>query len=181
MKKIVTYPNEVLRVVTDEVKKIDGKIQKRMDELQEYLKNCSNAVGLAAPQMGWSDRFFGIKDTKNDQVTVYVNPKIIKIWGREDFLKIVGDKNNDEEEDFLEGCLSFPNIFGTVKRFYKIEVEWMGGNKIMEGFEAIVFQHELDHLNGILLVDRIEESKGKIYRILGKSKEEIELRNLKGQ
>lgn len=182
MNKIVTYPNDILRVVTDEVKEVDGKMQKRIDKLKEYLKNCSNAVGLSAPQMGWKDRVFGIKSTENDdQIVVYVNPKIVKTWGKEDFLKVITGKNNDQEEEFLEGCLSFPNIFGTVKRFYKIEVEWMGGNKIMEGFEAVVFQHELDHLNGILLIDRIKESSGKVYRIMGEKKEELELQNLMGR
>ena len=86
--------------------------------------------------------------------------------------------NAEKESDFLEGCLSFPDLFGTVKRYLKIEVVWeeivaignppktkvlRRASKILEGFEAIVWQHESDHLEGILFVDRIKEEGGKFY------------------
>lgn len=176
MDEIKIFPNKILRKVVTEIKSIDGDLKERIGRLKKYLTNCSNAAGLAAPQMGWNDNFFGIKGEKG-KVDIYINPKIVQTWGEKQFLKLISTDNN-QEEDFLEGCLSFPNIFGTVKRYYKIEVEWLDGKKIMEGFEAIVFQHELDHLNGILLIDRIKESQGRVYRIKGEKKEEIELQSL---
>ena len=87
------------------------------------------------------------------------------------------------EEDFLEGCLSFPDFFGTVKRYLKIEAEWevlqcrtdgsfelVKKTKIMNGFEAIVFQHEADHLDGVLFIDHIKRDGGKFYKWVGKEK-----------
>ena len=79
-------------------------------------------------------------------------------------------------EDFLEGCLSFPDYFGTVKRFLKIKVKWQEvlGNKLvsrskeLEGYEAVVWQHESDHLWGKLFIDYIKKEGGKFYRWNGK-------------
>jgi peptide deformylase len=80
----------------------------------------------------------------------------------------------------VEGCLSFPNLYGMVRRYLVIEAEWMEIFKKklikkkseLSGFEAIVFQHEVDHLEGILFVDHIKEDGGKLYLIKGKEKVE---------
>ena len=91
---------------------------------------------------------------------------------------MVGD--GEKEDDFLEGCLSFPDLFGTVKRYLKIEAHWqemvknklVSRKKTMNGFEAIVFQHELDHLDGILFIDHIKRDGGKLFKFIGEKKVE---------
>ena len=84
---------------------------------------------------------------------------------------IIDEKN---DEDFLEGCLSFPQFFGTVKRYLRIKLVWqeiIDGKLVkkkqkIEGFEAVVLQHEIDHLNGVLFVDHVKEDKGKFYKMI---------------
>ncbi len=177
MGTIITFPNAALRIKTEEIKEINGKVKKNMEKLRDVLGKCANGVGLAATQLGWSERMFAMKDLKTGQVKVLINPSIVEVWGDKCFPRIINAKGQLEEEPFLEGCLSFPNIFGTVKRYLKIKGKWDGTEKILEGFEAVVFQHELDHLNGILFTDRVRENKGKLYRLEGENREELSLQN----
>ncbi|MDP4009485.1 MAG: peptide deformylase [Candidatus Shapirobacteria bacterium] len=173
MKKIVIYPNEILRIKTEEIKEVDSKLETDIKSLIEVLESTEIGVGLAAPQIGLKRRFFGIKDSKKKIVNVYVNPEIKKIFGRKEFLKIVNDKG--KEEDFLEGCLSFPDYYGTLQRYFKIAVKWqeMENGKfvnkkgILTGLNAVVYQHELDHLNGVLFIDRVKEDGGKFFKAMG--------------
>ena len=178
MRKIVIYPAEILRQKIEKVEIIDKKLLKEMDELKKILENEDNGAGLAANQIGVGKRFFGSKDVSNGKARVYINPKIEKKYGEKVFPKIVGE--DKKEEDFLEGCLSFPGYFGTVKRFLEIEVSWdeiMKGNlvrkqKSLNGFEAIVWQHESDHLDGVVFTDHVKEDKGKFFKeVKGKMKE----------
>jgi peptide deformylase len=183
MRKILIYPNEVLRRKTQELIEIDGKTKKEIKELEKILEVGENAAGLAAPQIGISKKFFGIKQ-KNGKVEVYINPKLLKSFGKRVYPKITGKDN--KTEDFLEGCLSFPGFFGTVKRYLKIEVEWMelkgdkfvSKRKELEGFEAIVWQHESDHLEGILFVDYIKKEGGKFYKQVGNEMIEWEVKKI---
>jgi peptide deformylase len=172
MSKIVLYPNEVLRRKVADVEWLDEKTKKEMEDLKQLLAEGENAAGLAAPQIGVSKNFFGMKN--NGKVSVYFNPKLLKTWGERVYPKMVA--NDGKEEDFLEGCLSFPDYFGTVKRYLKIEVKWQEWNgeklvskrKELEGFEAIVWQHESDHLVGKLFVDYVKKEGGKLYKWNGK-------------
>jgi len=172
MSKILIYPNEILRKKAAEVTKVDKNLLKQIEGLKNILSKGENAAGLAAPQLGVSKNFFGVK-TK-DGVIVFINPKMKKVWGEKVYPKLVGE--DKKEEDFLEGCLSFPDFFGTVKRFLKIEVEWVelidkkfvSKTKELMGFEAIVWQHEFDHLLGILFVDYVKNEGGKFYKNVGK-------------
>lgn len=174
MSSIVKYPDSILRDKTKQIKKITKELLMEMIDLEETLDVAENGAGLAAPQIGLGERFFGIKDVKSKKTRIFINPKIGKIFGKTEYPIIVDD--NGKEEDFLEGCLSFPNFYGTVKRFLKIEAMWQEVideklvDKKMElnGFEAIVFQHELDHLNGVMFVDHVKEEGGKFYKQMGK-------------
>jgi peptide deformylase len=174
MRKIVLYPNKKLRVKTEEVKEVTGKLLKEVGDLVEVLAASENGAGLAATQVGYKSRFLGIK--KEKKILVMINPQIIKTYGKKVYPVIENDKG--EKEDFLEGCLSFPNLYGTVRRFLKVEVSWeqIKGKKLvkkqqlMEGFEAIVAQHEMDHLEGVLFVDHIKRDGGKLYRFVGKER-----------
>lgn len=173
MAKILIYPDKSLRLVSKEIRQVDDTFLSQVEILREELARGENAAGLAAPQIGVSKRFFGIKKSDKN-VEVYINPKIVKTFGERAYPKMI-DKDN-KEDDFLEGCLSVPDYFGTVKRYLKIKIEWkeLRGEKLvskrkeLSGFEAIVWQHEFDHLNGVLFVDHIKKEGGKFFRWNGK-------------
>lgn len=173
MRKIVLYPNKILRVVTPEIIKVTLGLKKEINDLILILKKGDNAAGLAAPQIGLNKRFFGTKEIGDGSVRIFINPKIEKTFGEMVFPVIL---ENEVEDDFWEGCLSFPDYFGTVKRYLKIKVSWQEIKDVIliekeetfGGFEAIVFQHELDHLNGIVFTDHIKEDKGKFCKMIGK-------------
>ncbi|MFZ2153027.1 MAG: peptide deformylase [Microgenomates group bacterium] len=175
MKKIVNYPTKVLRIKTPEIVVVDQELLGDIDDLRKILSNeRAHAAGLAAPQIDVAKRFFGLVVSNKRELKIFVNPKIVRTFGEKTRPVMVYD--NGEKEDFLEGCLSFPNLFGSVKRYLKIETQWQEvvgtrqgvfvlvvKNKILEGIEAIAYQHELDHLDGILFIDHIKEEKGDIY------------------
>lgn len=177
MNDVLKFPNEKLRVVAKKVTKIDKDIKKEMEILKDTLESCKNGAGLAATQMGFKDRIIAVKRVKDGKIQIVVNPGITAVYGEKEFTNIYDPRKDkdDQADEFVEGCLSFPDIFGTVKRYVKIEVKWEGGGEVLNGFEAILFQHEIDHLNGILLIDRIKESGGRVYRMQGEKKEELEL------
>lgn len=169
MRQIVMYPNEVLRKKAAEVKTVVEVVDDIAD-LKEVLGASENGAGLASTQLGILKRFFGIKNDK--KVKVLINPKILGVYGQKVYPVMVG--KDEKDEDFLEGCLSFPDLYGTVKRYLKIEAVWqeikgeklINKKKTMNGFEAIVFQHELDHLDGILFIDHIKRDGGKFYKFI---------------
>ncbi len=173
MRKIVIYPAKILRRKTKEVKNVDGKLLQDIEDLKKMLREGNNAAGLAAPQIGLNKRFFGSKELGEGDVLVFINPEIKKTYGEKIYPKIIDE--DKKESDFLEGCLSFPGFFGTVKRFLEIEVSWqelsegrlLTKNRKLGGFEAIVWQHEFDHLDGVVFIDHIKEEGGKFYKDVG--------------
>lgn len=119
-------------------------------------------VGIAAPQVGinrnviWVQRF----DKEGNPFEVYINPKIT--WKSREFIK------------GPEGCLSIPVLRGDVYRHQAIEIEYQDREGIkhlerVEGFTAVIFQHEIDHLHGILFSQRIDEQILKKYRSIGEN------------
>jgi len=185
VRKIVLFPEKILRVKTKVIEKVDVELLQEVEELKNILEASENGAGLAATQIGLDRRFFGVKDTKTKKIKIFFNPKIEKSWGKKDWIYIetASTKNTETKEDFLEGCLSFPGLWGTVKRYMKIRVSWqeLVGEKLtrkdseINGFEAIVWQHESDHLNGIVFVDRVKEDGGKFYKTVGKDMVEYEV------
>ncbi len=182
MRKIVLYPDKILRQETEELKEVDRVTKKEIADLKIMLENGENAAGLAANQIGISKRFFGIKKSSGE-VEIYINPKLLKTFGERIYPKII---NKGKEENFLEGCLSFPGLFGTVKRYLDIEVEWqewkgekfVTKSKKLSGFEAIVWQHESDHLWGKLFVDYIKKEGGKLYKQVGSEMVEVDIKEV---
>jgi len=176
MKKIVLYPADVLRQTLSEIMAVDEKLIKAVSDLSEILEKSDNGAGLAANQINSKKRFFGLKNGQTKKIDIFINPRITASYGEKIYPVIKLEDGG--EDDFLEGCLSFPDYFGTVKRYLKIEAEWQeieGGklikkSKTMNGFEAIVFQHEADHLDGILFVDHIKRDGGKFYKWEDKEK-----------
>ncbi|MBP2633317.1 MAG: def1 [Firmicutes bacterium] len=135
--------DKVLKEICKPVEKIDRKIRQTLSDMAETMYK-ANGVGLAAPQVGISLRLVVID--VGDGLIELINPIIIKSEGR--------------EKD-TEGCLSIPDIYGVVERFSKVTVESLNrhGKKqflVGEGLLARAFQHELDHLDGVLFIDRAE-------------------------
>lgn len=144
LREIRKYGDEVLRKKSRKVEKIDDRLQVLLDDMLDTMYD-SDGVGLAAPQVGILKRVIVI-DIGEGPVFL-INPEII------------------EEEGFYideEGCLSLPGEAGNVKRPYKVKVKALdreGNEIIVEGEElmARALCHEIDHLNGVLFVDKIIE------------------------
>lgn len=173
VQKIISVKSPKLRIKSKKVTKIDKKVKKIIADMKDTLKAQKDpeGVGLAAPQIGQNLRIFLINYEK--QKKVIINPKIIKI-SKEKGLK------EKKEKNLLEGCLSLPHYYGPIKRARKIKIEYLtedGGQKIEEftGFFSQIIQHEIDHLNGILFIDRILEQKAPLYQADGGQWEEVEL------
>lgn len=178
IKSIVKEPNKVLRKKSENLL-IDGiksrKIQKLISDMKETLKNTPDGVGLAAPQVseslkifivseeseeidkaqkeGWKRRNKDNPEVKNDK------PYEEREWKYYVFINPIVKKISKTRIDGPEGCLSVPGKFGNVKRQEKITVEAHdeNGKKFTRGaskFFARVIQHELDHLEGKLFIDK---------------------------
>ena len=143
--QVLRYPDPRLRAVCVPVDKVNGDV-KRLIERMFDLMFADRGVGLAAPQVGVPVRLFiASPDFNPEDRRVYINPRIIAVDGT-------------QEED--EGCLSFPGITCKIKRSNEVTIRAIGldGREFQEtGTElaARVFQHEMDHLEGWLLVDRM--------------------------
>ena len=132
----------VLRTQTKEVKKITQKTKELINGMKKTME-INDGIGLAAPQVGISQRII-VLNVAEKMITM-INPEIIEQKGNE-----IGE----------EGCLSIPEQRGLVKRAKKIKVQGLnlrGKSRIIEadGLLARAFQHEIDHLNGILFVDKL--------------------------
>jgi len=148
---IITYPNEILTQKTKEVTDFNKKLHSILDEMSALLKKNDNGVGLAAPQVGLNIRVT-IVDTKRekDSLIELINPTIFF--------------NDGIKVDSHEGCLSIPGYFEIIKRYSSVKVKAQdrhGKEFILEAdeFLAIVLQHEIDHLDGILFIDYLSRLK----------------------
>lgn len=168
VQKIVDVKDPILRKKAKLVEKIDKKILlliKNMHDTLDVQKD-PEGVGLAAPQIGKSYQIFVVNYKKLERTII--NPKILKID------KIVGTKRVSTTKaprgkEILEGCLSLPHYYGPIKRADKIKIEFLnekGEKKVEEfkGFDAQIIAHEIDHLNGILFIDKILEQKAPLYK-----------------
>jgi len=160
-KKIVLAPKNILDKPTKPIKKIDKRIKKIIKDMIETLEKQSNpsGVGLAANQIGLNLSIFITKPTEQSSVNVFINPKI---------LKIQKNKTKKKQDKALEGCLSLPKIWALIKRADKVYLKYQNKNgemkkKWFNGFEAVIIQHEVDHLQGILFTQRALEQKQNLY------------------
>lgn len=182
IRKVVQSGNPVLRQIAKNVSKVDKKTLSIVTDLKDTLKTQKEpeGVGLAAPQIGKSVRIF-IADYKNFQ-RVIINPKILKVQedkGRTRQARASEVKGKGKKE-ILEGCLSLPYYYGPLKRAGKVLLKYLDekGEEITEeftDFNAQIIMHEIDHLNGILFVDRLLEEKKPLYKVDGDEWEEMEL------
>jgi peptide deformylase len=128
---------------------------------------------LAAPQIGKSLRIFLAKYQKLDRLVI--NPEILAISQKH---SKVGKK--DKNKEILEGCLSLPHYYGPLKRENSVKLKYLNqrGEEVIEefkDFDAQIILHEIDHLNGVLFIDRLLEKKKPLYHVDGKKWEEVEL------
>ena len=143
--------NEILRATSLKVDTFDEDLKKIVSDMKETLKK-KKGLGIAAPQVGLNIRVFIFIQgygTRKNKVREVINPEVLFV--SED--KCLGE----------EGCLSIPGQFGNVYRpnetivsFY--DVDGNAHKERLEDLDARVFLHELDHLNGVLFVDRLEDS-----------------------
>lgn len=162
--QIVQAPNAVLAEKAKPITKIDGDILSLIEEMKQTLENAVDpqGVGLAAPQVDKSYQLFIMKPTEKGRITVVMNPTVVSI-------DPTPEEIQKKDRNKLEGCLSLARIWGTVRRSPKITISFMDykGRKLQKtfsGFSAVVVQHEMDHLEGVLFPRRVLEQKGTLYK-----------------
>ena len=152
VRKIRTLPDPVLRQKAKRVNKIDGSIQKLIDDMIDTM-HAAPGVGLAAPQIGVPLRLAVIELPGEETITL-INPQIVKRQG---------------ERMVQEACLSVPGYQGEIKRAVTVKVKAQNrqGSEIrLKGEELLAqaLEHELDHLNGTVYIDHIE-SPDKLWKL----------------
>jgi len=160
---VYVYGMPVLRKVAKEIEKDYDGLPQLVENMFETMK-ASDGVGLAAPQIGKSVRLFVIDASEmevedepdiKDFKRAFINPVITEEWG--------------EKWDFQEGCLSIPLIREEVTRPSKLKIEYYDENwefhvEEYDGVKARIIQHEYDHLEGILFVDKINPLRKKLLK-----------------
>lgn len=173
---IVKIPNKVLTTPTKPVKQVDAKIKKLIVDMEETLvvQTDPEGVGLAATQVGVGISLFIMKPSKKAKVKVFINPVIKEV--------IVETQKKAEKKDksSLEGCLSIDRIWSPIRRPQRILVSYVNENGTIkeewfEGFDAVIVQHEVDHLQGILFTQRAIEQNKRIFKEIDGELEEIQL------
>ncbi|MDQ6991222.1 MAG: peptide deformylase [Mariprofundaceae bacterium] len=159
--RILQHPHPVLRHIAEEVHHFDDDFLTLSETMQRLMHEGAGGVGIAAPQLGISKRVIvvdcslGKHPCKNHGCLVMANPVIVSQSG-----KSLG----------REGCLSVPDWVATVPRAKKITVQYQdddGQSQCLQsvGFEARVIQHEVDHLNGVLFIDRVLSTHDLVRRM----------------
>lgn len=154
------FGNPILRGMNRQLRDDDIKsneIQQFIKDMYFTLEQKKYGVGIAAPQVG-KNLALSVIDTKptptrpelKRQKLTIINPKIIKTYGK--------------TEPMWEGCISGSKLYAQVPRYARIRLQWkdekaVSHEKDFDGFLAHVIQHEVDHLNGILFLDRVEDTK----------------------
>ncbi|GAA5346138.1 peptide deformylase [Planifilum fimeticola] len=144
IRRIVKYPDPILREKAQPVKKFHARLHKLLDDMAETMYD-AKGVGLAAPQVGILKRVIVVDP--GDGLIEVVNPELVDLEG--------------EQLSPPEGCLSIPGLLGEVRRANRLKVKGQDRHgepfeMEAEGYLARIFQHEVDHLNGILFIDRAE-------------------------
>jgi peptide deformylase len=198
IRKIITVKDPLLRSKSKPVKKIDKKILRLVKDMKDTLATQTDpeGVALAAPQVGKILRVFVINHEGLNKA--FINPKVItqktklkKPQLKESTKKASAKDSKSTKKDdlkkkkksqtlLLEGCLSLPNFYTPIDRdgYVKIKYQDESGKERVEdfkGFFAQIIQHEIDHLNGVIFIDRLLEQKKPLYKLSGQKWEEVEL------
>ena len=155
---IVEYPDKKLREISKEVISFDEKLHKLLDAMYPFMME-TNGIGLAAIQVAHPFRalVLNIPDEDGEQLD-------------ENLIEIINPviTHKDGESVYQEGCLSVPHFYEDVKRFETISIDYQdrdGNRKTIDadGLLAIAIQHEIDHLEGILFIDKLSYSRRKKF------------------
>ena len=161
VRTILIYPHPILKTACSPVTAIDGEISALIDDLVDTMHAGPGSVGVAAPQIGVSLRVCVVDVSQNrlgrdnnHGLLALVNPEIVSREGA---------------AIMREGCMSVPDYTGDVERATTITVRFLDGTgetRELEasGFEAVAIQHEMDHLDGLLFLDRIASLKTGLFR-----------------
>lgn len=155
-RNILIYPQykKELRKKSIRVAKFTNEVKELIRDLKDTLQASSDGIGLAAPQINFHQRVVIVclgDDSKEEWQAsppiALINPQIIE--------------SSDERQDF-DGCLSFPGLYGTTIRPHHLRVTGLNEQgqhfyRVFDGWNAVVVHHEIDHLDGILFIDRIQK------------------------
>ena len=162
VREIVVYPDKRLKIISREVESFDGALHDLLDDLYDTMR-VSNGVGLAAIQVGIDLRALiinvplEVEDGEHDQpkenTLEMINPLIVE---------------KDGTEKFQEGCLSIPGVYEDVERAKHVKVEYFdrdGNKQVIEDddFLAVAMQHEIDHLDGKVFIEKLSYIKRKKF------------------
>lgn len=167
IQKIIQSGEKKLRIVSKPVNTFDKKIVKLIQDLRDTLQVQVDpeGVGLAAPQIGVNLRVFAVSWKSFKRIVI--NPEIISKTQDLKNSRATGKKAKNE---ILEGCLSLPHYYGPLKREQQVKLKYVDENfqeqiETFEGFKAQIIMHEIDHLNGVLFVDRLLQQNQKLYKL----------------
>ena len=166
VRSVVLYLEDeaALRERSEPVRRMTWRARRLMQDLKDTLNDHPSGAGLAAPQIGEHRRVVVVrlgggqddeeKRRKPDLPIALINPQIME--------------TGDERRDF-DGCLSFPGLYGETVRPHHLRVTGLDERGrsldwILEGFDAVVVHHEIDHLDGVLFIDRVENMED-LYRV----------------
>lgn len=154
LKRIRKYGSEILRKKSKEIVDFGRKTQDLLKALEDTLLK-TGGLGLAAPQIGIGLRAFIAFDRDRKKLFKIINPEIVY--------------SDDDKEIDMEGCLSFPEIFFAINRSKSLVIKGMtgSGRKIevkAEGLLARCFLHEIEHLDGILIIDHASDQERKFWQ-----------------
>ncbi len=163
VRDIVLYSNNeaALRKKSEPVRVINRRVKKLIKDLKETLDTHPEGIGLAAPQINVHQRVVVVRlnnrseeEQAPDPPIALINPEIIEV--------------GNEQRDF-DGCLSFPGLFADTVRPHYLRVKGLDETgrpfeRVFEDFDAVLVHHEIDHLDGVLFIDRLE-SVDDLYRV----------------
>jgi len=173
LREVLQFPNKRLKQMSKPVGKITDEIRELVHDMCDVMYD-EPGVGLAAPQLGELIRLIVIdtewtEDGTDKNALILVNPEIVE---------------RDGSLTWAEGCLSVPDFTTDVERaeFVKLRATDLGGQAVeidAQGLQAVCFQHEIDHLDGILFIDRISRLKREMY--VRKRKKQLRQNELDGE
>ena len=163
VRNIVLYVHDavLLRKKSKPIRSISRSVRHLVQDLKDTLTHSSDGIGLAAPQIGELRRVVVVRlgsrnedEREPDPPIALINPKIVKA--------------GNEQRDF-DGCLSCPGLYGETARPHYLGVTGLDEQgrpfeRVFEGFDAVVVHHEIDHLDGVLFIDRVQSIED-LYRV----------------
>ncbi|NIQ98111.1 MAG: peptide deformylase [Desulfuromonadales bacterium] len=161
VREIILYPDPLLKTPCEPIAVVDSETDALIDDLVDTMVAAGHSVGVAAPQIGVTRRAVVVDVSKsklgrdnNHGLLTMINPEILESEG---------------QHTVREGCMSVPDYTGNVARAEEIVVQFLdrgGVEKVIRasGFEAVAIQHEIDHLDGYLFLDRVSSLKTDIFR-----------------